>query len=136
MGVSAEDLKRVMANKSDEELYDVLYGHSGDYTPDAVEIAKLEFSSRHLDEPVLKTISTAVEGRKQVEEASLEWPYRMLAFFVSTALLGIPVLLAHRHYVEKGARRKAREWARWAIYGFIFYVVLGVLNSIVWLHGN
>ena len=35
--------------RSSEELYDVVYGHANDYTPDAVEAAKLEFRSRDLD---------------------------------------------------------------------------------------
>lgn len=49
MPTSVDDLRKVMATKSDEELYD---------------------------------------------------------------FLGIPVLLAHRYYVEHGARRKARDWGR------------------------
>src|SRR5437879_2560350 len=110
MSVAADDLKRVMANKTDEELYDVVYGHSSDYTPNAVEIAKLEFSSRNLDAPTVSSLSTAVAGQKQAEEAPLGWGYRILAFFTSTIFFGIPVILAHRHYVEKGARHKAREW--------------------------
>jgi hypothetical protein len=115
MSTSVDDLKKVMANKTDEELYDVLHGHPDDYTADAVEAAKQEFASRNLNAPTLSTLGSVVEGQKQVEEAPLEWPLRIIAFFVSTLALGIPVLLAHRHYVEKGARRKAREWARWGI---------------------
>jgi hypothetical protein len=130
MGASVDDLKRVMANKTDEELYDVLYGHSGDYTLDAIEAAKQEFNSRNLNAPTLNTISTAVAERKQTEEQSLEWGYRILAFFISTLMLGIPVLLAHRHYVEKGAKRKAREWGRWALFGFVFYIVLGIVRTV------
>ena len=116
-----------MANKTDEELYDVVHGHSNDYTPDAVEIAKLQLSSRTLDAPTVSTLSTAVEGQKQLEQAPLEWSYRILAFFTSTIFFAIPVILAHRHYVEKGQRRKAREWARWGLFGFLFYFAMSVL---------
>ena len=130
MGASVDDLKRVMANKTDGELYDVLYGHSGDYTTDAVEAAKQEFKSRNLNAPTVNTISTAVAEQKQTEEQPLEWGYRILAFFISTAFLGIPVILAHRHYVENGARRKAREWGKWALFGLAFYIVLGVLRGL------
>ncbi len=127
MSTSVKDLKRVMANKTDEELYDLLYGHSNDYTTNAIEMAKMEFNSRNLDGPTLSTLSAAVQEQKQVEQAPLEWSYKILAFFVSTLALGIPVILAHRHYVEKGARHKAREWARWACFGFIFYVVVSAV---------
>jgi predicted cobalt transporter CbtA len=125
---SVDDLKRVMANKKDEELYDVLHGHPDDFTADAIEAAKEEFTSRDLTAPMLSNLSTAVEAQKRVEDAPLEWPLRILAFFISIVALGIPVLLAHRHYVEKGARRKAREWALWGLFGFFFYFVASVLG--------
>lgn len=125
-----------MANKTDEALYDVLHGHPDDYTADAIEAAKQEFASRNLTAPTLSTLGSVVEGQKQVEDAPLEWPLRILAFFISTLFLGIPVLLAHRHYVEKGARRKAREWARWGLFGFLFYFVVSVLRFMLLLLSN
>ena len=131
MSVSAEDLKRRVANKTDEELYDMLYGHSNEYTADAVEAAKLEFHSRNLDPRTVSNLSTAVKETKQLEEAPLGWGYRILAFFVSPIFFAIPVILAHRHYVEKGDRRKAREWGRWALYGFVFYFAVAVLRVLL-----
>jgi hypothetical protein len=127
MSTSVEELKRIMANKTDEELYDVLHGHSNDYTVEAVEIARQEFSSRNLDAPTVSSLRAAVEGQKKMEGTPLGWPLRILAFFISTLAFGIPVILAHRHYVEKGTRRKAREWGRWALFGLIFYVAVLVL---------
>jgi hypothetical protein len=136
MSTSVDDLKKVMANKTDEELYDVLHGHPDDYTADAVEVAKQEFAVRNLTAPTLNILSTAVEGQKRIEEAPLEWHLRIVAFFISTVALGIPVILAHRHYVEKGARRKAREWARWGLFGFLFYFVVTVLRFMLPLLSN
>jgi len=112
--------------KSDEELYDVLYGHAADYTADAVEIAKQEFNARHLDAPALANLATGVEQKAALDEAPLGWPLRVVAFFTSTMFFFIPLMLAHRHYVECGARRKARDWARWAWLGFAFYVLAGI----------
>ena len=131
MSTSVDDLKKVMANKTDEELYDVLHGHPNDYTADAVEAAKQEFASRDLTAPTLSNLSTAVEAQMRVEDAPLEWPLRILAFFISPLFFFIPVLLAHRHYVEKGARRKAREWARWGLFGLLFYFFLSVLRFVL-----
>ena len=136
MSTSVDDLKRAMATRTDEELYDVLHGHPNDYTPDAIEAAKQEFASRNLAAPVLSNLSIAVEAQKQVEETPLEWPLRIVAFFISTLALGIPVIVAHRHYVEKGARRKAREWARWGLFGFFFYFVVSVLRFVSPLFSN
>jgi hypothetical protein len=136
MTTSVDDLKKVMSNKTDEQLYDVLHGHPEDYTSDALEAAKQEFVSRNLSAPILTSLSTAVEGQKRAEEAPLGWSLRILAFFTSTVFLGIPVLLAHRHYVEKGARRKARDWGRWALFGFLFYFVASVLRFVMPLFSN
>ena len=126
MSLASEDLKRAMSNKTDEELHDILYAHSGDYTADAVEIAKEEFRCRKLDAPTLRSFGAAVEEQRRREEASLEWPLRIVAFFFSTLFFGIPVILAHRHFVEQGARHKAREWGRWGLFGFVFYFTLSV----------
>ena len=58
-----------MTNKTDEELYDIVYGHSDEYIADAVEAAKLEFSSRNVAPETVCHLSTAVEKEKQLEEA-------------------------------------------------------------------
>jgi hypothetical protein len=136
MSTSFDDLKKVMANKTDEELYDVLHGHPDEYTGDAIDAAKQEVASRNLTAPTLSTLSTAVEAQKRVEETPLGWPLRIVAFFISTMGGGIPVILAHRHYVEKGARRKAREWARWGLFGFLFYFSVFVLRFVLPLFSN
>jgi hypothetical protein len=47
-----------------------------------------------------------------------------------------PVIVAHRNYVEQGARRKAREWARWGLFGFLFYFALSVLAYLLPLRSN
>lgn len=131
MSLSVAELTKMMASKTDQELYGVLYSHPEEYTAEAIEVAKQEFSSRKLDALTLTSLSIAVEAQKDNEEARLGWRLRIVAFFISTLFFGIPVILAHRHFVEKGARRKAREWARWGLYGFVFYVVLGILMRLL-----
>ena len=124
---SQEDLKRTMQSKTDEELYSLLHLHSQDYTLEATNAASEEFSRRQPDAPTISRVVAAAEKREKDQKAPLSWGLRAAAFFVSSAFLFIPVLLAHRHFVEKGERRKAREWARAAIYGFVFYCALGIL---------
>jgi hypothetical protein len=126
MKPSQEELKQAISRKSDSELYDMLHVHSSDYTADALEIARGEFVTRKMEAPALSDLAAAGAKLRRNEEAPLEWGLRMVAFFVSTAFLGIPVLLAHRRYVEQGAKRKARDWARWALFGFIFYFALSI----------
>jgi hypothetical protein len=124
---SSEKLLEMMSDKTDEELYDILHVHPEDYTSETIEAARRAFDDRQLGAPRLGSVAAAVEKVREKEDAHLSWPLRMLAFFVSTAIFFIPVLLAHRHFVEKGEKCKAREWARWAFYGFLFYCLLGVL---------
>jgi hypothetical protein len=131
MSLSIGELKKAMSDKTDEELYDIL-AHSKDYTEDANEIANEEFRSRKLDAATLSSLGTGmVEEQRQREEAPLSWILSMVAFFFSTLFFGIPVILAHRYFVERGARRKAREWKQWALFGFFFYVALFVLRRYV-----
>ena len=115
------------AIKTDEELYDILFIHPQDYTHDAIEAAGEEFRRRKLDAPAPKIVAAV----REKEESHLSWTLRILAFFVSSAFLFVPLLLAHRHFVEKGERRKASEWTKWAIYGFVFYCILGVLSRVL-----
>lgn len=131
MSLPPADLKLTMSNKTNEELYEILYAHSGDYTPDAIEIAEEEFRRRKLDAPELNSLGAAAENLRAQEDAPLGWPLRIVAFFFSTAFFGIPVILAHRHYVEQGSRRKAREWGRWGLFGLAFYVTLFVLRLLL-----
>ncbi len=131
MKPSSEMLREMMSGKTDEELYGILQVRSQDYTSETIEAARREFDLRQLDAPRLSNVAAAVEKVREKEEAHLSWPLRMLAFFVSTAILFIPVLLAHRYFVEKGEKRKAREWAKWALYGFLFYCALGVLLRVL-----
>lgn len=136
MGLSPESLREQMSGKSNDDLYDILHSRSQDYMPETLEAARAEFSHRQLGASALGDIVADAEKVREKEEAHLSWPLRMLAFFVSSAILFIPVLLAHRHFVENGERCKAREWARWAIYGFAFYCMLGALIRVSIPRGN
>ena len=134
MKLSSEELKQAILSKTNEELHDVLYVHSRDYTPEALEIAKKEFLARGVDADNLTQLSSAADVRQRhvqvQEQAPLEGYLKVVAFFFSPLFLGLPMLLAFRHYAERGARRKAREWGRWAIGGFVFYLIMGILTSL------
>src|ERR1035437_9968351 len=98
MKSASEDLRESMSSKGDEELYDILSGHSQDYTADTVEAARLEFGRRALDVPTLDAIAATVGRAREREDAQLGWGLRIVAFFVSSAIVFIPVILAHRHF--------------------------------------
>ena len=127
---SDADLKAAMSLKSDQELCDVLYGHRNDYEPNAIAAAQEEFNRRNLTPQTVGELRASVERDVEMERAPLGWGLRIVAFFVSTLAMGIPVMLAHSHYVELGAYRKARDWKHWAAFGFLFYVCLFVVSRL------
>lgn len=131
MSIPADSLRTAMATKTDEELYDVVSAHSADYTQEALEAAKAELASRNLDAPSLVHLDNSVAEKIRLEQEPLEWRRRITAFFISPMLLFIPTLLGHRRYVERGEKRKAREWARCAWLGFGFYVLLAMLGRLL-----
>jgi hypothetical protein len=142
MKLLSEELKQAILSKTNEELYDVVYVHSTDYTPEALEIAKREFIARGVDAHTLTQLSSAADLRQEHEQAQeqapLEGYLKVVAFLFSTLFLGIPVLLAYNHYVNRGARRKAREWIGWAAGGFFFFfgvpALLGLIMALVSRH--
>ncbi len=124
MSAAYRDLLESMPNRSDAELYDILYGHRDEYTEDAIRAAEEEFRRRELPPSVVRNLECAAAARRQEEDAPLPWHLRLFAFFGCTSLAGIPAIIAHRRYVEQGARRKAREFARWSLYGLGFYAAV------------
>jgi hypothetical protein len=123
--------EETISSKSDEDLYDILFIHSQDYTRDTIEAAGEEFRRRNLDAPAHSDVVADIKKVRETEEAHLSQTDKALAFVFSTVFVGVPALLAHRHFIEKGEKTKAREWAKWALFGFLFYCVLGVLIRVL-----
>ena len=105
-----------------------MYSHSTDYTTEALGIAKEEFLGRKLDASALSDLGTAAEELRTKEEARLGWTLRIVAFFFGTVFFGITMLVGYRHFAEQGARRKAREWVQWGLFGLAFYLALFVVT--------
>ena len=121
------NLKEVMSNKTDGELFAILHAHPGDYTAEAIVAASEEFNHRSPSQRDIDTFTVAAESEREAAGTHLGWGLRILAFFISPVFFFIPVLLAHRHFMESGERQKAREWGRFALYGFVFYLAAGIL---------
>src|SRR5258708_7818583 len=102
MKLSSKDLKHTISNKSDQEIYDILFVHRSEYTAEVIEMAREQFRARRMAGRSLDELVDAGEMVLEREDAPLKWPLRLIAFFFSTVFFGIPVMLAHRHYVERG----------------------------------
>lgn len=131
MRPTSEGFTELMSSKTDEELYDILFIHSQDYTRDATESAGAEFRRRNSETPPPSSVAADVEKVRAREEAHLSRTHKAVAFVFSTVFVGVPVFLAHRHFVEKGEKTKAREWVKWAWIGCLFYIVLGIFTRML-----
>lgn len=124
---SREELHEAMSRKSYEELCEISYVHPQDYTSLAVEIAREQVRGRNLDIPGLGILASAAEEQRRREQAHLQWPLRISAFFLTTIGIGIPLIWVYRHFVTRGAKCKAREWKQWSLLGFGFYISMAGL---------
>lgn len=120
-----------MAEKADSELHTILYLHPEEYTAQALEAAQQEFQIRKLPEVEIEKLGVSTMEISKTEQTPLSWPLKVVAFLVSPLLFGLPAFIAYMHYVSKNERCKASEWARWAWYGFAFYVVGLILRVIL-----
>ncbi|MGH9478505.1 MAG: hypothetical protein ACRD1A_04690 [Terriglobales bacterium] len=120
-------LARAVKTLSDGQIIDGLFFSPGDYTDEWLGLAKAEFSVRGLAEPTAEAI---VQANAQ-EQKPLSLGLRSVAFIFSPVFLGIPVLLAYRHYIERGEFRKSREWGRYALVGLAFWIACGFLAGSV-----
>ena len=80
----------------------------------------------------LSSAADVLQKHEQAQEqAPLDGYLKAVAFFFSTLFIGIPVLLAYNYYVQRGARRKASEWIRWAAGGFFFFYLVPILLALI-----
>ena len=61
MEILTKNLKKTIRSKADEELYDILYAHSQDYTLEALGAAWDEFRHRQLDAPPISRIAASAD---------------------------------------------------------------------------
>jgi len=66
------DFKKLMSEKSDEEILAVMASMEGDYVPEAMKAAKEEFDKRGLSSNKLAEEKLKLNYYKQVESANLK----------------------------------------------------------------
>lgn len=142
MRLSSEELGKIMSAKTDEELRDIIFVHSQDYTADAIQVARTEFNNRHLESPP-EGVAIATEELQTGPAETLGWTLKAIAFLLGMAfvflslvspaaiILFVSLLLVNVGFVRKGQKRKASEWARWAFGGFLSNEALRLVSALV-----
>jgi hypothetical protein len=121
----------VMAQRTDAELVAILGSQEGDYQPAAVEAAQRVFNSRKLSAEKVSAIKVDLQQQKELADLKanepLKFRYKIFAFFFPGAANFFVSGIAF----SEGYDRKAREWGRATLYGFVFYGSILFLTGIL-----
>jgi hypothetical protein len=127
MSISFTEL---MSQKSDEQLLKIV-ARPADYQPEALEAAQREISKRNLSTDRLEVAKKVVIQEEEILTAKsklpLEGVYKALAFF----LPGIILLMISSALRTNGYEKKASDLVRWTVFGFGFYIAVGIFFSML-----
>jgi hypothetical protein len=121
------DFEKVMSKHSDAELIKIVNGPPDDYQPAAFEAAQKEYARRNLSQSQIEIAKTEIEKEESDIIAMANRPLsavlKALAFFFP----GFIYLILVAAIKSEGQLRKAKELGRWTLYGFGFYLLIGIL---------
>jgi hypothetical protein len=130
------ELARRIGERSDGELYEMIFVNRQDWTPAALELAEKEWARRELAPDKLKDAQAVYEVKKLDRDAIANEPLstrqKVLFFLFNFAFcLGIPqIVMASATFRSCGYERKYRESIQWMLYGLIsFFVAFWSVNS-------
>lgn len=115
------EFKQIMASKSDADLVMIVTHLRHEYQPAAVTAAEAEIGARNFTVERFDAAYEASEYLKQQTMSRAELPLDNIFKIVATLLPGITFLILFMIFKAGGYERKAYEFSRWTIVGFIFY---------------
>lgn len=125
-----KELFRHTQARSDDQLYEMLFLHRDDWTPEALEIAEQEWIGRNLDAEKLRNAQAIAAERENNRLALAEEPLstaQKVTFFIFnyTFCLGIvQAVIADIVFKDRGYDRKFRDCFKWMGYGFLSYCLI------------
>lgn len=129
------NFEQVMSKKSDEELLRIL-SQPEDYQPPALEAAQNEFGKRGLPTDRIEIIRQQAEQRLKAKEVkanqSLETHWKIVAFTLPTLIH----IVFSAVFKANGYDRKTREFVRWTLFGFCFYIGAILLIVLLTYYGG
>jgi len=127
------ELERRIGSRTDEDLYEMLYVHREDWTPEALAIAEREWNRRALTPERVAIVQSVGSERKQQREGVKDEPLStnaMVLFFVFNFACGLgllQLLMADSFYRSNGYERKFSDAVKSMAYGFAFYLAVALI---------
>jgi hypothetical protein len=121
------DFEKSMQQTSDEELIRIITVNRGQYTPEAVTAADNEFKKRRLAVEMFDELKTTYEEEQAIAEEKANMPLEPVMKVIAFLFAAVIFWFVGRLYAVDGYERKATEFRKWALFGFLFYVVIAVI---------
>lgn len=125
------DFKNVMAERTDEQLLNILTRSRADYHPEAITAAEAEFARRGLSAARIHEIQNEIERATDRATINAEKPLFIIWKFLALLCPGVLLLFAALILKVEGYERQYRELKRWTLYGVGFYFILVLLIEIL-----
>ena len=125
------DFTKSMSTATDAELIKILTVDRENYQEAAVQAAELELTKRDIPTDQFEKTKELHTTQKQFDNikanAPLDTHWKVLTFMFPAILQ----MIISGIFKSEGYDSKANELAKWTLYGFCFYISIGILFAIL-----
>jgi hypothetical protein len=121
----------IMTQRTDAELLKIVNEQKNDYQPEAIEAAELELKNRNLSDEQVEEAIQENRSKEQTETEKSNMPLSGSWKVLTFVFPGLIQVIYAGIFKADGYDRKARELAKWTLYGFGFYLGLAILVMIL-----
>jgi hypothetical protein len=126
--------EKIMQQRTDVELLEIVTTLRSDYQPDAVLAAEIELKSRNLSPDQREYVQQKLEQTQKIKEQKANEPLEVHWKVLCMIFPGIINFFIAFYFKGTGNDKKFRETWRWTLYGFGIVVGFGLtLVLINWL---
>ena len=121
------NFSEAMVKKTDAELLKIVFGPEDEYVPEGLEAAKIEFAKRNISNEEKEKYKKYFEHEKVIKLKKANEPLNDLWKVLTFIFPGMGQLYLAGILSADGYDRKAKELAKFSLYGFGFYVGIIIL---------
>lgn len=125
------DFTKVMSERSDEQLIEIVTRQRNDYQPQALEAAEKELERRNLSTEILRGADQRIAQKNEAVAEKANKPLGPVPKALAFLFPGFIFFLAMLLFKADGYDRRSRELGRWTLYGVGFYLALIALIKIL-----
>jgi hypothetical protein len=134
------ELIQQMGRRTDEELFEMIFLHRDDWTPEAIDAAQSEWKNRALPrekiEKLWQTCSQKAQTEKAIAEQPLSWLVGVFFFLLGPifCVFGLPqIVAAEVLYHQKGADQKYKDAWKFMGYGYAILIFCACMRAFAFL---